>query len=93
MGIFEALRQNQERVTKPSKLTSKYAKARALMRKFPGTWVSLSQMKNKHSAQSYASQLKHGSSPSLPAADYGFRIHEMNDEWWVQAQYLEEEDD
>lgn len=92
MGIFEALRQKQERVTKPSKLTSKYAKARALMRKFPGTWVNLTRTKNKHSAQSLACQLKHDSSPTLPASEFGFRIHEVNDEWWVQATYLGKDD-
>jgi len=71
--------------------SSKYERAAALMRKFPDTWVCLSKVKDKHTARSYVWQLQHDSSPALPASEFGFRIHEVNDEWWVQAIYIGEE--
>lgn len=74
------------------RVSPKYERAAKLMRKFPDTWVSVSKAKNKNAAQSYVWQLQHDSSPALPASEFGFRIHEVNDEWWVQAIYLGEDD-
>ena len=74
------------------RVSPKYARAAALMRKFPDTWVCLSHAKTKNSAQSYVYQLQHDSSPALPASEFGFRIHEVNDEWWVQATYFGKDD-
>ena len=74
------------------RVSPKYERAARLMRKFPDTWVCLSHAKNKNAAQSYVWQLQHDSSPALPASEYGFQIHEVNDEWWVQATYLGEDD-
>lgn len=74
------------------RVSSKYELAGRLMRKFPDTWVCLSKVKNKITAQSSVWQLQHDSSPTLPASEFGFRIHEVNGEWWIQATYLGEED-
>ena len=71
---------------------SKYELAGRLMRKFPDTWVCLSKAKDKHTAQSYVWQLQHDSSPALPASEFGFRIHEVDGEWWIQAIYFGEDD-
>lgn len=71
---------------------SKYELAGRLMRKFPNTWICLSKMKNRNTAQSFVWQLKHDSSPALPASEFGFRIHEVNGEWWIQAIYFGEDD-
>jgi len=79
-------------VSQSKHTSSKYARAADLMRKFPDTWVCLSHAKNKNAAQSSVWQLKHDSSPTLPASEYGFRIHEVNDEWWVQSTYFGEDD-
>ena len=78
--------------TERKRVSPKYERAAALMRKYPDTWVSVSKVKDKHTAQSYVWQLQHDSSPALPASEYGFRIHEVNDEWWVQATYLGKDD-
>ena len=78
--------------TERERVSTKYARAADLMRKFPDTWVCLSKAKHKNSAQSYVWQLQHDSSPTLPTSEFGFRSHEVDDEWWVQATYLGEDD-
>lgn len=71
---------------------SKYELAARLMRKFPNTWVCLSKMKNRNTTQSSVWKLQHDSSPTLPASEFGFRVHEVNGEWWIQAIYYGEDD-
>jgi hypothetical protein len=71
-------------------VTKHYKRAIERMNECPGEWEMLCHSKNKHSANSYASQLRHGSNKGMDPEIYGFRTFKFHDGCFgVCAQKLE----
>ena len=64
------------------RISKKYERAAALARKFPDTWVPLTRLANKNSAQSWLWQLQNDMSPSLSPLEFNFKIHYSTDGAW-----------